>query len=141
MTPIFGHDDAIAEIVGKLLGQTIHPPYTAIGFTDHQGNLCGGAVFNSYNGSNIDLTVYLPRTDRAAIKVIVAYVFVQLECNRLTARTKTTNVRAKKALEKIGFKFEAVLKNWFGPGKQNSGVMYRLDKQTALERWLPNGRA
>jgi len=136
MTPIFGHDDAIAKIVGAQLGLNIIPPYTAIGFADANGNLCGGAVFNSYNKSNIDVTVYLPRMDRTAIQTMVAYVFVQLECNRMTARTKNSNVRTKKVLEKLGFKFEAVLKDWFGTGKKNAGVMYRLDKQTALERWL-----
>ena len=139
MIPIFGHDDAIAKIVGSQLGVTIHPPYTAIGFADHRGDICGGAVFNSYNHSNIDLTIYLPRMDRTAIKTIIAYVFVQLDCNRMTARTKNSNAQAKRAMEKVGFKFEAVLKDWFGTGKKNAGVMYRLDKQTALERWLLNG--
>ena len=136
MTPIFGHDDAIAELVGTLLGQPIHPPYTAIGFADHRGNICGGAVFNCYNGSNIELTAYIPRVSRDAIKVIVAYVFCQLECNRLTCTTRNDNVRAKKAMEKIGFKYEAVLKDWFGTGKRNAGILYRLDKNTALERWM-----
>jgi len=136
VTPIFGHDDAIAELVGTLLGQPIHPPYTAIGFADHRGNICGGGVINSYNGSNIEVTIYLPRMSRDAIKIMLAYVFLQLNCNRLTGTTKNSNIQAKKALEKLGFKYEAVLKDWFGPGKANAGVMYRMDRKTALKKWL-----
>lgn len=137
MRLVFGQDDLIASEVGRALQTVIHPPYTAIGFADASNTLRGGAVFNNYNGSNIELTMFAPRAvTKGLIRSIVHYVFVQLECNRLSARTKRSNKPAQVMLPKIGFKYETTLKQYFGKEKSNDAVLFCLDSKTASERWL-----
>ena len=141
MKLIFGHDEFIANAVGQALGVSIHPPYTAIGFADASEVIRGGAVFNNYNGSNIELTMFAPRAvTKGLIRAIVHYVFVQLECNRLSARTKRSNKPAQVMLPKIGFKWEANLKAYYGKEKSNDAVLFCLDRKTALSKWSNDDR-
>jgi hypothetical protein len=46
---------------GKGLGVEFQPPFTAIGFTRDEKELCFGALYNCWNGSNIEMTVYGPK--------------------------------------------------------------------------------
>jgi RimJ/RimL family protein N-acetyltransferase len=134
---LFGNDRYVAEIVGDALGIFISPPYTAIGFLDDAGSIRGGAIFNNYNQSNIEVTVYAKNiATRGMIRAVMHYVFVQLNCNRLTARTRKSNKVAQKMLPRMGFKYEATLQLYYGPDKNDAAVLYWIDRQTALERWL-----
>jgi hypothetical protein len=132
---LFGQDEAVAEYVGRMLGMVIHPPFTAIGFL-RDGDLVGGAVFNGYNGANIELTLYCPNVSRGTIRGMVHYAFVQLGCIRVTAKTKRANKRACRNLNKAGFQFEAILRRFFGPQTADDAIVYRLDREIALPRWL-----
>jgi len=135
---VFGHDEYIAGYVASNLGLSPFQPgtYAAIGFITNEGQLIGGAVFDSYNGSNVEVTIYAPSgLKRGVIRAIVHYAFTQLKCNRLSARTKKSNKLVQKILPKLGFKFEGIAPLYFGTGKENSAVMYGLDRATALSKW------
>lgn len=137
MRLIFGQDDYIAGFVSHYLGIAIVPPFTAIGFIDDAGQIRGGVVFNGFNRSNIDLTVYAPNVaTRGAIRAVLHYVFIQLGCNRVTARTMRTNKTAQKMLPRLGFEFETISPQWFGPERADDAIVYRMTRKTALERWL-----
>jgi hypothetical protein len=133
---LFGEDEFVADYVSQQIGLSIHPPYTAIGFVNPDRGLFGGAVFNSYNGANIEITVYCPNVSRGIIRAIVRYGFVQLGCLRMTAKTRRSNKRTCRVLPKIGFQFEAAQRNFFGPQKADDAIVYRLDRDVALSRWL-----
>lgn len=132
---IFGQDEAIAKFVGSTLGITLHPPLSAIGFARND-KLIGGAVFNQFNGSNIEVTLVCPMLSRETIRALVRYAFVQLGCLRMTAKTKRSNKRTCQILPKIGFQYEAVLRRFFGPQTADDAIVYRLDRDLALSRWL-----
>jgi len=137
---LFGQNEYVGGIVGSALGVTFYGPYSSIGFLDDTGHVRGGAIFNNYNGSNIEVTVYAPNmATRGMIRAVMHYVFVQLGCNRMTARTRRNNKAAQKALPRMGFKYEATLQLYYGPGKNDAAVLYWIDRETAIERWL-NGR-
>lgn len=137
MNFVFGQDEFIAKYVGDALGLVFSGPYVAIGFVDEAGTLRGGAVFNNYNKSNIDLTIYCPGvTTRGLIRVVMHYVFVQLKCNRMTGRTRLDNKNTQKLLPRLGFKYEATQKQYYGPDKNDAAVMYMIDRETAVKRWL-----
>jgi hypothetical protein len=134
---VFGQDELVAQWVGINLGVTIHPPFTAIGGTKDGRTLCTGAVFNQFNGSSIEITVFsVGRLDRGCLRAASQYVFGQLGANRLSARTRKSNKRMRKHLPRLGFAFEGTLKNYYGPGED--ALMFRLDPAVA-KKWMPHG--
>lgn len=137
MKLLFGQNEDVGQIVGDALGVIFHGPYEAIGFLDNAGYVRGGAIFNNYNGSNIEVTVYAPNmATRGMIRAVMHYVFVQLKCNRLTAKTRRSNKTAQKMLPRMGFSFETTLKQWYGADRKDDAVQYVLTRDDALGKWL-----
>lgn len=143
MLLIVDQPDIVAQFVATGLNRTFYPPFTAIGWVlDRAGQwrLVGGAVFNDYNGYNIEVSVYwhgAPLT-RQPLREALRYVFIQCNCGRLTAKTMRSNVRMRNALPRLGFQIEAELKHFFGPSKRQNALIFRMDRLTA-ERWI-NGK-
>lgn len=136
MRLVFGHDMAIAEWVSLHLGQPIVRPFTAIGATRDGVSLCAGVVFNGWNGSNVDLTIYGPGClTRGNLAAVFHYVFVQLKANRATAMTRRSNKIVQRMLPRLGFVFEGVAKRWFGPTKADDAMIFALFP-AAAEKWM-----
>lgn len=135
MTPLFGHDETVARWVGEKLQKVLHPPYTAIGWIDGDGTLRAGAVFNGWNGSNVEVTIYGPRSfGKDAIRTVFAYAFNQLKANRLTATTERQNKIMRRILPRMGFVFESVQPKFYGPHKRNDGIVFRMLRAEC--RWI-----
>lgn len=136
MQLIFGQDALVADWVGVNLGLTIVPPYTAIGGTLDGTSLAIGAVFNQWNGSNLEITLYGPGgLTRGSIRAIYHYVFVQLGAERLSATTRRSNKLMCKKLHKLNFQFEGVSKRFFGPTPQDDAFRFVLFP-TSAQRWM-----
>lgn len=136
MRLVFGRDDEVAAWTSQHLGMAIHPPYTAMGVADLDGNLCGGAVFTDWNGSNIEIAICGPGAmKRGVVRAAFSYVFLQVGASRLTAKTKRGNLLMRKMLPKFGFEFEATLKRYYGVQRENDALVFRLDPATAL-KWM-----
>lgn len=129
MILILDRHDAIAGFVGRGLGTTILPPYTAIGWAS--GNeIVGGAVFNCWNGSNIELTLYAPNAIyRGVVLALKHYAFEQLGALRVSATTRRGNVPVRKMLPRAGFEFEGVAKQFFGPTRADDGLRFVLRRE------------
>ncbi len=124
---MFGADAAIAEWLSQRLGQRMVPPYVCIGMTDDERTYCGGALFNNWNGFNIDISVAMDRPiTRSALRAIHNYVFIQIKATRLTANTKRSNRRARKLLPRLGFEFEGVARRFYGPNKSDDAFCFAL---------------
>lgn len=130
---LFDLDSRVAAYVGEKLNVTFYPPYVAIGFAKN-GQVQGGAIFNDFNGSNIEVSFYAPRFQRGIGRALLHYAFVQAGCNRLSAHTRVTNFPTIKLLLKLGFEFEAKRPRFFGNG--DDALLFRLDREIALSRWL-----
>lgn len=141
MRLVTGQDEIIANFVSAAIQRKIHPPYTALGWVDIDpaGNwkLMAGAVFNDFSGASIELT-FCGRLTRQVIREIGNYVFGQLNCLRLTARTARNNKVVCQLLSQHGWQWEATLKHFYGSTKSHSAVMFRLDAEVA-QRWM-NGK-
>lgn len=138
MSLLIGHDAAVADWVAANLGITIAPPYAAIGVLDDGGRLAGGAVFTGWDGANIDVTVYGPRAvSRAALRAAFAYVFVQLRCQRLTARCRRSNVVSRRFMERLGFKHEGTQRRYWGPTRDHDAMLYGMTRDEC--RWIDAG--
>lgn len=121
----------IAAWAGAELRVTFAPPYIALASVDHRNTIIGVIVLNNFDGSNIDLTAvgvggFAPST----VRHIVDYVFVKMQCSRMTLKTRRSNHRVRKILKKH-FTFEAVLKNWFG---NEDAFQFRMCRDEC--RWL-----
>lgn len=124
----------VAPWVSEKLGVSIHPPYISFAVEDQFYTLRGGVILNDWNGANIEITLYCPGAYRRELaKQVFEYVFRQLECKRLTARTRHDNKDMQKMLDQLGFEREGTMKNYFAPGVD--AHIYRLDPDRA-ERWM-----
>lgn len=144
MKLIVGQDQIIATFVGQGLGLTFNPPLTTLGWVQElpgeKWRLVGGAVFNDYNGSNIEISIYGPQAlNRQSLREALGYVFLQLKCLRLTAKTRRGNAKLRRLLPRLGFKWEGEMKNYFGPKRADNALVFRMDAGAA-ERWINHGQ-
>jgi hypothetical protein len=131
-----GDDEAVAAYVSAGLKTRIIPPFTAMGVVDKNGILCGGIIFNSFNGFNIEASVYGPAcASRGVLRAVMAYVFVQLKCLRLTCKTRRSNRSVIQQLIRLGFTHEGMQRNYFGPQRGDDAILYALFPQAAA-RWI-----
>jgi hypothetical protein len=90
------------------------PPYSCIGWEDANGNLVGGAVFNSFTGANIEVSLAgRGALCRQAIRDMVWYTFKMLGVRRVTAHTKSQNVRLINQAIRGGWLNEGFRRRWF----------------------------
>jgi predicted nucleic acid-binding Zn ribbon protein len=133
---VFGQDEQVAAWVCENLGVTISPPFTAIGATRDGFTYCIGAVFNRWNGSDLEITLYGPGgLTRGNLRGIYHYVFVQCGANRLSAVTPRSNANMRKLLPRLGFEFEGTSKRYFGTSRKDDGMRYVLFPENAL-KWM-----
>lgn len=138
MNLIFGHDQSVADWVGRNLGKPFHPPYTAIGVLNESGTLTGGFVFTGYNETSVELSLCgRGIATRGAWAGVLYYVFEQLKCSRLQMHTRVSNKRVCKQLGKFlpRRSYEGISRRFYG---QEDAVLYALtidDLPKFREKW------
>jgi RimJ/RimL family protein N-acetyltransferase len=136
MNLLFGHDETVAEWVGRVVGKPFHAPYTAIGIIDREGTLRGGFVFNNHHdAASIELSLAGNVASRSAWRGVLHYVFVQLGCKRLSIHTRKSNKAVRKQAPRLGFKFEGIARSLYG---DEDGLCYSLtanDLAPFRSRW------
>ncbi len=138
MRLVYGRHDDVAEWVSERIGTIIAKPYVAIGATRDGETLCGGAVFNNYNGSNVDISLASDRClTKGTIRGIFHYCFVQSKVLRVTAATRRSNKKMRRILRKFGFEFEGIAKQYYGESRKDDAFVFALFKDKAA-RWLGN---
>ncbi len=127
----------VAEWVGEHMGVTFQEPYRAFGFVGGDGQLFAGSVLNDYYpGGNIEWTHYGPgRLPASALAFLADFVFNQLDCARVTAKTRRANTLVSKLLRRYGWEFEFEQKRYFGPHKDDDAIVYVLWRNKAT-RWM-----
>lgn len=134
---LLGHDQAVADWVGKITGKPFHAPFTTIGIIDSEGTLTGGYVFTGYNGDGVELSLAgRGVVSRDGWKAVLDYVFGQMGCVRLQMHTSRRNKRVCKNLHELFPKgFEGIAKKFYG---RDDGVCFALttdDLATFRARW------
>lgn len=131
-------EDRASEWVGAQLGVEIVPPFTAAGIYDDTGQI-GGVVFNDYNGSNIELTAAGNGAFSPEIAVwIASYVFNQLDCQRMTIRTKPENKPALLSAMRWGWKTEGYQADYYTDGDAVILGLQRRDLPKWIQKALDN---
>jgi len=140
MRLVLGED----EIISAWMEQTAGRPYplyfdrhgspaqAVIGWCHEDGRIASGAYFTNHQvGGSIEVHI-CGRLTRECVRDTYRYAFRQLEVKRLTALIARSHKMLRKKLTKLGFQYEATIKNQYGDG---DGLMFRLDR-AAAERWM-----
>ena len=117
ITFVYDHDKEIADWSFTTFNVQPWPFVKAVGLL--RGNeLVGSFMFQEFNGSNAELSVYGPgaMTPRV-IREIARAALLLLGVNRLTVRTKRKNRHITSTIEKFGFRFEGIQKMFGGEKK------------------------
>jgi len=92
------------------------------------GEIMGVVVYDRFSPWNCELSVasVTPKfIDRAFLRAVFRYPFIQCGLRRVTAVTEDGNDGALRINKRLGFVDEAKLKNWYGDTDGNMLVMTR----------------
>lgn len=131
------HETAEGQFVagwfGRIAGTTPIAPYAAMGWADDRG-LRSAALFNDYNGANIELHL-VGIVRRQIVRDILRYAFLQQKVQRITAKPYRSSFALRRSLERHGFKPEGVMQRYYGPTPAADAFVFRLDRDSA-EKWM-----
>lgn len=121
-------NEAIAAFIEEKLQVKITPPYTAFGFVSDDNRPLCAVMFNDFNQSNMEMTIYAEPggITRPVMKYLANYVFVKNNCRRLTVRTRKSNKLVLQLAPRYGFKYECIAKHFF---PDDDAVMFRMLKE------------
>ena len=129
---IYDQDRLISKWVGDKLGIYDFGPCTTIGVA-RDGEIIAGAVYGNYHLDNsgkplsIEVTIVsIDKTwlDRHILSTLFGYPFTRLKVRRVQLTTAKRNKELRIMFERLGFKFEGVLrKAWRGGG---DAVVYSM---------------
>ena len=89
-------------------------PYVAFGWADEAGRILGGAVWNNWNGANVELSLAgRGAVTRRAFRDMADYAFRQIGARRITIHTKASNLRLIHQAERNGFAREGMRAAFF----------------------------
>jgi RimJ/RimL family protein N-acetyltransferase len=113
---LVGEDQRVADWTFSQWDLVIQPINLALGILGKDGNLVGSVIFMDYNGYNIELWYYGPRTvtigiARSCAKIALHYFKVA----RVTLRIPKRNMPLIRRMQKFGFKIEGTEQQFFGP--------------------------
>lgn len=105
--------------------------YAGFAFVNDEHDFIGGAVISNFRGGEfgndceISCASESPMAFRPHVmRAVFTYVFVQLQCVRLTAITTKRNVRTRRFLGALGFRLEGCVKRAYD-GKRDA-LIYGL---------------
>ena len=125
----------LSELMSRA-GAEMGPIDVGIGIWDAVASrLIGAAVFNNYDFANIEISVYLDesaRLTKGMIEAMFTYPFLELQCARVTARTRAGNAKTRQLIRRLGFKPEGRLRWYFG---DDDAMIYGMPKAEC--KWIP----
>lgn len=114
MMAIVQNDDVAAHYIREVTGIEIVPPFVGLVVLDEK-TIRGACIINDHADRNAEMSAVgdgcwtVP-----AVRAVARYLFVQLKCRRVTARTRPTNIKAMRSLQAMGFEYEGSLRDWYG---------------------------
>lgn len=117
-------DDVGATLILSYeLGLTFERPFSGFLLLDAKG-VSGALILNNFDGNNVHVTVAnkRPMSVRNA-RELARLCFVDLNCVRITARTRPSNGRACRGLQALGFQLEGVARQHF---RDEDAMLYGL---------------
>lgn len=107
------YDQRVALFVERGVGIRLTPPYVLLGI-EKDDEITAGVVFNCFEGADIHVTAAGTGWTRGFLEAVGDYVFNQLGCRRMTF--VTSQRRVCRLAEKLGARWEGVMREHFGEG-------------------------
>lgn len=107
--------------------------YTAIGiYREHKA--IGAIIYTNFSHTNVDIHWYMPRClNRYLLDMMFRYPFIDLGLIRVTGFVNSTNIKAIKVGERLGFEKEAIVKDYYSLSEDM--LIYKLTKEKA-RKWI-----
>lgn len=127
MRLLFDRDADVAAALYKQF-KLIPTPYAlAVGIIDDEGRLIGGALFQEFNGFNVELAYYgRGSLTRDVVRGLARVCLQKFNPLRVTLRTAKRNKRIVRRVSKFGFKFEGFCPFFYGPRKSDGAAVFGL---------------
>lgn len=135
---VFGHDEAVADWVLQRdtdgVAETGNP--WIIGIVNGQGKLRGAFSICVIGPGTVTIGLHSEGATTPQVwRDIFAFVFNYLGASRCEMVTRKTNkVMKKHAPNLLGFRFEGVRRDWYGPGLD--GLAFYMTPATC--KWIEN---
>lgn len=113
---ILGEDKRVTEWVFATFGMrpAMHVD-RALGIIGARGSLVGAILFRNYNGVNVELSYYGPRTmSPGIVRSIARFGMTQFNPARATILTSKRNRHLISSLQKFGWKLEGAQRCYYG---------------------------
>ncbi len=119
----FSNQEAVASWTAQTFNIPNYPVNMALGIYDPDGLIIGSVLFQDFNGSNVEISIFGDNVlTRDIIKKLALICLNHFRVNRLSARTLKKRKRLIRGLMKLGFKFEGVSRKYYGPTDAESAV-------------------
>lgn len=103
-------DQAARVFVKRESGEDVAEPFSGL-VIESDGLVIGAAIFNNWTGRDCEFNgIGRGAFTLPVLRDLFRYVFQNLGCARVTARTRVSNLRARRGLEAIGFRIEGVIR-------------------------------
>jgi hypothetical protein len=97
------------------------------GVVDEEKSLVGAFFFHNFNGVNVELSYYGPKTlSLGIVRSICRIVISEFRASRLTVVTSRRKKHFIKSLVKLGFRIEGVQRRYYGDRDCNRNTATRL---------------
>lgn len=133
---VFGHDETVVEwaLNRQPESLTAFGQHWVIGLVNNQGVLRGAVVIAQNSPTGVIIGVECDQViTRAAIRDTFAFIFGHLGASRCEMVTRKSNKAMKKHAPRVlGFAFEGVRRDWYGPGED--GLAFFMTPATC--KWI-----
>jgi hypothetical protein len=107
--------EQVAAWAAKKMGARVIEPFYALGVEDEFGDPRGAFIWSEFTRHNVELTVYAPGAlKRHIVRGVFKYAFNELGVTRITVRCPASNKDLNKLQEHLGFKFEGIMRRFYG---------------------------
>lgn len=120
---MLGNDEWIANWTKSKFGFGSGNYDMAIGIIDDE-ELVGSALLHAYNGHDVEVSYYGPKTiDLGVMRKLARLCVDNLGVSRITVRTARNNKTMTRGITKLGFQYEGIRHNAYG---EYDAIMYGL---------------
>jgi RimJ/RimL family protein N-acetyltransferase len=112
---IIGEDEKVAAWAFSSFSLTKTHVDRAFGIVDVTPKIVGAVLFQNFNGTNVELSYYGPRTlSSGIVRAIARVVSLEFNAARVTVITSKKNKRLMRGLQRLGFRLEGSQRRYFG---------------------------
>jgi RimJ/RimL family protein N-acetyltransferase len=129
---VIGEDSIVAQWAFSAFHLYPTPFNRALGIVNKDKIVIGAILLQNFNGANVELSYYGPRTLSVGIaRAIARLVMGEFSASRVTVVTSKRNRRLMQSLSRFGFKLEGIQRCYYGheDNKKNTGVRFVMFRE------------